>query len=584
MGAAMTPDNQHMLKRFAAYYRPHRSLFALDLITAALRALFIIAIPYLVVRMLNKEQLAQATLAEIWTTIGIIGALILLMALAEFINVKWGHILGTRIETDMRSDLFRHLQKLSFRYFDNTKTGHIMSRISNDLFTISELAHHGPEDLFISGCLLIGSFVFMFIINWEMALIVLVPMPILLLWGNVFRVRLRRTFREVRVRVADINSNVENAIQGIREVQSYAKETYAVDRFDDVNNEFLTAKSDMYHHMAGFHSGMMFFLEFCSVLIIGGGMLLVYVGRLELPALVGFLMYQRYMFQPIRRLTMFMEQYQQGATAFERFAEIMDEEPEIADRPDARQLETVKGDIRFTGVTFKYDPASPTWVLQDVSLHVPPGKTVALVGESGAGKSSLAALIPRFYEAQGGAIEIDGHNIMDLQVRDLRRHVGIVQQNVFLFDTTIRENIMFGRPDATEDELHAAARSAHIYTFIRSLPDGFDTLVGERGVKLSGGQKQRISIARLFLKDPPVLIFDEATSSLDSESEELIQQSMETLCRGRSTLVIAHRLSTVRNADYTYVLRNGRIVEHGAHAELVEAGGYYRDLYNRNIL
>ncbi len=580
----MARAGEHILKRFAAYYRPHRLLFTVDLVTAAMRSLFIVVIPYMVVRMLGKEQLAQATLAEIWTTIGIIGVLILLMALAEFVNVKWGHILGTRIETDMRSDLFRHLQKLSFKYFDNTKTGHIMSRISNDLFTIGELAHHGPEDLFISGCLLIGSLVFMFIISWEMALIVLVPMPLLLLWGNIFRVRLRRTFREVRVRVADINSNVENAIQGIREVQSYAKETYAIGRFDDVNNEFLTAKSDMYHHMAGFHSGMMFFLEFCAVLIIGGGMLLVYAGRLELSALVGFLMYQRYMFQPVRRLTMFMEQYQQGAAAFERFTEIMDEEPAIADRSDAVSLGKVTGDIKLEGVSFKYEAGAPAWVLEDISLHVPPGKTVALVGESGAGKSSLAALIPRFYEPQYGAIQLDGHNVMNLKMRDLRRHVGIVQQSVFLFDTSIRDNIMFGRPDATEAELHAAARSAHIYDFIMNLPDGFDTLVGERGVKLSGGQKQRISIARLFLKDPPVLIFDEATSSLDSESEQLIQQSMETLCRGRTTLVIAHRLSTVRNADYTYVVRNGRIVEQGTHTDLVDAGGYYRDLYNRNVL
>jgi ATP-binding cassette subfamily B protein len=279
-----------------------------------------------------------------------------------------------------------------------------------------------------------------------------------------------------------------------------------------------------------------------------------------------------------------MESYQQGAAAFERFLEIMDEEPAIADRPAAMALDGVSGDIKFEGVSFKYEPDMPAWVLEDVTLHVPPGKTVALVGESGAGKSSLAALIPRFYEPQHGTIRLDGHDIMDLKMRDLRRHVGIVQQNVFLFDTSIRENIMFGRPDATEDELHAAAHSAHIYAFIIGLPDGFDTLVGERGVKLSGGQKQRISIARLFLKDPPVLIFDEATSSLDSESEELIQKSMQTLCRGRSTLVIAHRLSTVRNAHYTYVLRNGRIVEQGAHAELVEAGGYYRDLYNRNIL
>ena len=579
-----TESTRPLLKRFVAYYRPHRALLTLDLSTAAMRALFMIVIPFLVVRMLGRDRLAEATLGEIWITIGILTVLISLMAVAEFINVKWGHILGTRMETAMRGDLFRHLQKLSFRYFDNTKTGHIMSRISNDLFTISELAHHAPEDLLISLFLLGGSLVFMFILNWQMALIVLIPMPLILLWGNIFRMRLRRTFREVRKRVADINSNVENSIQGIREVQSYAKEGYAIEQFDDVNMDFQTAKTNMYGAMAGFHSGMMFILEFYSVLIIGGGMLLVHAGHLELVELIGFLMYRRYMFQPIRRLTSFMEQYQQGVAAFERFLEIMDEVPEIADRPGAARLKDVAGDIVLDGVSFKYGDDDPAWVLKDVSLRVPPGKTVALVGESGAGKSTIAALIPRFYEPVSGTIRVDGHDIMAVKKRDLRRHIGIVQQNVFLFDTTLRENIMFGRPEANEAELIQAARSAHIYEFIDSLPNGFDTVVGERGVKLSGGQKQRVSIARAFLKNPSVLIFDEATSSLDSESETLIQQSMVELCRDRTTLVIAHRLSTVRNAAYTYVLRDGRVVEEGRHEALIEQGGYYFDLYNRHVL
>ena len=348
--------------------------------------------------------------------------------------------------------------------------------------------------------------------------------------------------------------------------------------------EFQTAKTNMYGAMAGFHSGMMFILEFYSVLIIGGGMLLVHSGHLELVELIGFLMYRRYMFQPIRRLTSFMEQYQQGVAAFERFLEIMDEVPEIADRPGAARLKDVAGDIVLDGVSFKYGDDDPAWVLKDVSLRVPPGKTVALVGESGAGKSTIAALIPRFYEPVSGTIRVDGHDIMAVKKRDLRRHIGIVQQNVFLFDTTLRENIMFGRPEANEAELIQAARSAHIYEFIDSLPNGFDTVVGERGVKLSGGQKQRVSIARAFLKNPSVLIFDEATSSLDSESETLIQQSMAELCRDRTTLVIAHRLSTVRNAAYTYVLRDGRVVEEGRHEALIEQGGYYFDLYNRHVL
>jgi len=580
----MSDSTGHLLKRFLAYYRPHRRLFCLDLSTAALRAGFMIVIPFLVVRLLGRERLAQAGLNEIWATIGVLSALILLMAVAEFINVKWGHILGTRMETAMRGDLFRHLQKLSFRYFDNTKTGHIMSRISNDLFTVSELAHHGPEDLLISISLLVGCTVFMFVMNWQMAVIVLFPMPMILVWGNVFRMRLRRTFRDVRRRVADINSNVENAIQGIREVQSYAKEEYAIDQFDGVNTEFQTAKSNMYGMMAAFHSGMMFIMEFYSVIIIGGGMLLVHFDRLDLVEMIGFLMYRRYMFQPIRRLTGFMEQYQQGVAAFERFTEIMDEAPEIEDRPGAIGLQDVKGDIRLEHVHFKYGAEDPEWVLEDVNMHMRSGQTVALVGESGAGKSTVAALIPRFYEPQIGNISVDGSDIMDLKKQDLREEIGIVQQNVFLFDTTLRENIMFGRPEASEEELVRAARSAHIYDFICSLSDGFDTLVGERGVKLSGGQKQRVSIARVFLKNPAVLIFDEATSSLDTESEELIRQSMEELCSGRTTLVIAHRISTVRNADFTYVLREGRIVEEGTHDELVQRGGYYSDLYNRHAL
>ena len=580
----MSEDTRHLLKRFVAYYRSHRRLLTLDLSTAALRALFMIVIPFLVVRMLGREQLAETTLAGIWYTIAVLSVLILLMAWAEFINVKWGHILGTRIETEMRGDLFRHLQKLSFRYFDNTKTGHIMSRISNDLFTISELAHHGPEDFLISLCLLGGSLVFMFIMNWQMAIIVMIPMPLILIWGNVYRLRLRRTFREVRRRVADINSNVENAIQGIREVQSYAKESYAIEQFDDVNSEFCTAKTNMYGKMAGFHSGMMFILEFYSVIIIGGGMLLVHFGHLKLVEMIGFLMYRRYMFQPIRRLTGFMEQYQQGVAAFERFVEIMDESPDIEDRPHAIALPVVKGDIAIENVSFKYYSEDPEWVLQNVNIHVRPGQAVALVGESGAGKSTIASLIPRFYEPQEGVIRVDGVDIMDLRKYDLRRQIGIVQQSVFLFDSSIRENIMFGRPEATEEELIEAAKNAHIYDVIQALPNGFDTLVGERGVKLSGGQQQRVSIARLFLKNPSVLIFDEATSSLDTESEELIQKSMDVLCRGRSTLVIAHRLSTVRRADYTYVLRKGGVVEEGNHEDLIARRGYYFDLYNRHVL
>lgn len=578
------PDERGMLRRFIAYYGPHRGLFAVDIGSAVLRSCFMVAVPYLVVQMLGKDQLRGSTIGEVWARIGVLALLILLMAITEYVNVKWGHRLGTRIETAMRRDLFAHLQKLSFRYFDNTKTGHIMSRISNDLFTISELAHHGPEDFLLSASLVLGSLVFMFAMNWRMALIVAIPLPLLVLWGGSFRLRLRRAFREVRERIADINSNVENAVQGIREVKSHAMEQVSIDRFTGVNEDFRNAKFRMYNTMAAFHSGMTFMMEFYAVIIVGGGMILVHYGLLTLVEMIGFLMYRRFMFQPVRRLIGFIEQFQQGRTAFERFTEIMDVEPEIRDAPDAVQLEQVTGDIRMRNLSFKYSDAAENWVLEDIDLHVPAGKAVALVGQSGAGKSTLASLIPRFYEPQHGAVLLDGVNINRYTRQSLRSRIGIVQQNVFLFDSTVRENIAFARPDATEEELVRAARDANILEFIQSLEHGFDTLVGEHGVKLSGGQKQRVSIARVFLKQPPILIFDEATSSLDTESEQLIQDAMNRLCHNRTALIIAHRLSTVRNADYTYVLRDGRIVEEGPHADLLTRNGYYADLYQRHQL
>ena len=582
--SVMKDNSASLFRRFVRYYRPHRRLFALDLSTAFLRSGLMIILPLVAMKLIDQVELAQIKLSQIWLFIGAMTALIGLISFCEYINVKWGHILGTRIETAMRGDLFRHLQKLSFRYFDNTKTGHIMSRISNDLFTISELAHHGPEDLIISVILVTGSLIVMYLVNWQMAIIVTLPLPAILIWGSFFRMRLRRTFREVRLRVADINSNVENAIQGIRETQSYAQESYAIDQFDDVNDEFLSAKSNMYGTMARFHSVMMFLMEFYTVIIVGGGILLVHYGYLHLVEMIGFLMYRRYMFQPMRRLIGFMESYQQGVAAFERFAEVMDEVPDIEDRANAVSVTNVTGEIKFNNVYFRYEPDDEDWVLDNVDLHVSPGETIALVGESGAGKSTLATLIPRFYEVQSGSVTIDGHDVMDLKKQDLRQLVGIVQQDVFLFDATIRENIAFGKPEASDQELYHAAKRAHIYDYIMSLPEGFDSLVGERGVKLSGGQKQRVSIARVFLKNPPILIFDEATSSLDTESENVIQQSMEELCDGRTTVIIAHRLSTVRNSDFTYVLKNGQVVEKGKHEQLIANGGLYYDLYQRAAL
>lgn len=566
-----------MLRQFVRYYRPYRALFTLDIATAILHSAFVLCIPLLVRNML-KYDLPAGNLHGIGWTVGLVAALIALMSVTRYINTKWGHVLGTRIETDMRSDLFRHLQKLSFTYFDNTKTGHIISRIANDLTNIAELAHHGPEDLFISVCLLVGAFGMMLWFSPTLALITLLPLLLMIGWGLLFGSRMQRGFRQVRKRIADINSSVENSIQGIREVKSFTNEDYEIGKFGEVNTEFRSAKEYMYGTMASFHSGMMFLIESCSLAIVGGGAVLAHYGRISLADVIGFLLYVRFLMDPVRRLVNFVEQFQQGVASFERFQEIMNVEPDIMDRPGAIRPSEIRGEIAFDEVWFKYS-RSKDWVLRDISLQVPAGRTVALVGESGAGKSTLASLIPRFYETQQGCIRIDNHSVLDLAQRSLRESVGIVQQDIFLFDSTIRENILFGNPDATEEELIAATKSANIHEFIESLPDGFDTLVGERGVKLSGGQKQRVSIARVFLKDPAILIFDEATSSLDSESENLIRAAMEALCRDRTTIVIAHRLSTVRNADYTYVLQNGSIVEHGTHDDLLSRQGYYGELY-----
>jgi ATP-binding cassette subfamily B protein len=568
-----------MIKRFASFYQPHRKLFALDISMALIRALCAIFIP-LFTRQLFYMQ--EATPLEMGLKIALLVLMVVVLSLSAFVNIKWGHVLGTRIETDMRGTLFRHLQKLSFSYFDQTKTGHIMARLSNDLFTIAEVAHHVPEDLFLSVCTILGAFAFMFAINVKLALIALIPLPLMLIWGMLCKTRFRNNVRVMRRTVGDINSSVENAIQGIREVKSFANEEHQFGQFQAVNTSFRIAKETMYHTMAIFHAGMMGLVVGHEILITCGGVVMIFSGTAELADVFIFVMYAKFMAKPIERMVSFVEQYGQGAASFERFIEIMDIEPDIQDAPDAVELERVAGHLSVEHLSFYYD-GSQTPSLKDITMTVPAGKTVALVGESGAGKSTLAALIPRFYEAQEGSIKIDGVDVRDLRQQFLRERVGIVQQNAFLFDTSIRENILFGRPDATEPELILAAQQANIYEFICSLPEGFDSLVGEHGVKLSGGQKQRISIARVFLKNPPILIFDEATSALDNESEQLIQDSMELLCKDRTTIVIAHRLSTVRNADYTYVLRGGEVVEEGPHAELLELGGYYHSLYTKSL-
>jgi len=567
-----------MLKRFFKYYLPHKWLFILDMSTAVSRALFAVLIPCFV-RMILKYYLPEKQLTMVYSTLLWTFVVVALLGIAVYINLKWGHILGTRMETDMRSELFGHLQKLSFSYYDGTKTGHIMSRISNDLFTISEIAHHAPEDLIISLCMIVGSLSCMFYFNCYLAIVALIPLPFLLIWGAFYVRKMREGFRQVRKKIADINSSVENSIQGIREVKSYANELHEISKFHEVNCEFRTAKENMYKIMAGFHSGMMFLTESYLLVIIAGSTYLLYHNKIDYPDIVAFLIFIPFIMNPIRRLINFAEQYQQGVTSFERFVEVMDIMPDIEDREEALEIHELKGAICIKNLSFQYE-SSDKWILHNINMDIDLGKTVALVGESGAGKSTLASLVPRFYEPQQGEIYIDRHNIMDITQASLRKNIGLVQQNVFLFDSTIKENIIFGKPDATEEELIEASKNANIYDFITSLPNGFNTLVGEHGIKLSGGQKQRVSIARVFLKDPAVLIFDEATSSLDTQSEMLIKKSMEVLCKNRTTIIIAHRLTTVRNADYTYVLREGEIIEKGTHRKLLAEKGYYHQLYN----
>ncbi|MDF7808591.1 ABC transporter ATP-binding protein [Pontiellaceae bacterium B12219] len=568
-----------MLKRFIEFYGPHKPLFALDLSMAFVRALCAILIP-LVTRHLFKLQ--DAGPGEMIGTIALLVLLVIALALSAFNNIKWGHVLGTRIETDMRGVLFRHLQKLSFSYFDKTKTGHIMSRLSNDLFTISEVAHHVPEDIFLTVITITGAFACMFWMNPALAWIALIPLPIMIVCGILFQKRFRKNVRVMRRRVADINANIENAIQGIREVKSFAGERHAVSQFDEVNHDFRESKETMYHTMAAFHSTMMGLIQSHEILITIAGALMVFKGMATITDILIFLMFARFMTKPIDRMVNFVEQFGQGSASFERFTEVMDIEPDIQDRPNPIEPANISGAIAIQNLTFTYE-GNDAKVLKNIEMEIKAGQTVALVGESGAGKSTLAALIPRFYEAKAGTITIDGVDVLDLRQRFLREQIGIVQQSPFLFDTTIRDNILFGNRDASDEELIAAAKQANILDFIESLPDGFDSSVGEHGVKLSGGQKQRISIARVFLKNPPILIFDEATSALDTESEQLIQDALERLCKDRTTIIIAHRLSTVKHADTIFVLRDGEVVENGTHAELNALEGYYHTLYTKSL-
>ena len=571
-----------MFKKFCSYYKPHWKLFAIDLICALLLSCCNLIYP-LMAQKIIKELAGKE---EMITLILIIGAamfgIYILKAFLNYVLQYWGHIVGVRIQGDMRKELFRHLQDLPFQYFDENKTGTIMSRLINDLMDISELAHHGPEDIFIATITLIGSCILMiFKVDPILTLIVFSVVPFIILFAVVRRKGMRNAFKKMREETGYINAQVESSVSGIRVSKAYTTEDYEVDKFNERNEEFKKARTGAYHQMGLFGSGMTFFTDFLYLLALISGGIFYSKSWITVDEFTALILYINNIIAPIRTIVAIFEQIQSGATGFARFMEVLNSPAEL-EKENAQDLEIIKSDITFSDVSFSYgekNDEGENLVLSHLNLSIKKGTTVALVGPSGGGKTTICHLIPRFYEIGSGAITIDGVDIRDLTRKSLRRSVGIVQQDVFLFAGTIKENIAYGKIDATDEEIIQASIDANIYDFVKSLPDGFDTYVGERGVKLSGGQKQRISIARAFLKNPPVLILDEATSALDNVTEMQIQQALEKLSTGRTTLVVAHRLSTVKNADNIIVIDKTGIIEEGNHEELIAKNGVYANLY-----
>ena len=567
------------LKRFTRYYRPHVKLFAIDMTCAFIISVFNLVYPYITKEIINNYVPAKL----LWYMLAGLGALLLLYVIKAGLNYilqYWGHLVGVRIQADMRRELFTHLQKLPFSYFDNNKTGVIMSRMTNDLFEISELAHHGPEDVFLSLITIIGAFIMLGLINIWLALIVFAFIPVIVVCAAVLRRRMKRAFAEVRVAQAEINADIESAVSGMRVSRAYCAEKHESEKFAVGNGEFVRAKSGQYKIMGQFFSSMNFFMDFLYFVVLLAAGLFFYYGKIDAGEFTAFVLYITTLITPIRTLVNIYEQIHDGMTGFKRFCEIMDVPAEEDDK-EAFSPDCMKGEIVFDNVTFGYgdEESDGKNVISDFSMTVPAGKTVALVGPSGGGKTTICHLIPRFYDVQGGEILIDGNPIKKLKREFLRKNIGIVQQDVFLFNGTIRENIAYGNFEASDEQIVEAAKKANIHDYIISLPQGYETSVGERGIKLSGGQKQRVSIARAFLKNPPVLILDEATSALDNVTEMQIQEALYRLSEGRTTLVVAHRLSTIKNADEILVVTRDGIAERGTHAELLAKGGIYKTLY-----
>lgn len=566
-----------MYKKFFSYYKPHRRLFVIDFSSAIIVAILELAFP-LAVQWFIDKLLPTGD----WGMIVKVSVLLLLVyvlsTVLNFIVNYLGHKLGINIETDMRKELFTHVQRQSFRFFDNTKTGHIMSRITNDLFDIGEFAHHGPEDLFIALMTFVGAFAIMFNVNPTLALIAAIMVPFLTWLVTFSNVKMNNAWKTMYGKIADVNGRVEDSVSGVRVVKSFTNEAFEIERFQEQNGFFRSAKLYAYKIMAGTHSSIYMMTRLLTLVVLVVGAWLSFNGKLSYGELVSFVLYTNVLIKPIDKISALLELYPKGMAGFKRFRELIEQEPEIQDRDGAKNVTHLCGDISFNNVHFHYD--SSKTVLSDITFDIQAGQTIAFVGPSGAGKTTICSLIPRFYDVSSGAITIDGIDIRNMTQSSLRSQIGIVQQDVFLFTGTIRENIAYGRLEANEEEIQEAAKKAHLEDFIAELPDGYETQIGERGLKLSGGQKQRIAIARMFLKNPPILILDEATSALDTETEMIIQQSLAELAENRTTLVIAHRLATIRNADRVLVVTSNGIEEDGTYDELVAQNGLFAKLHH----
>ena len=576
----MKKNDDKGMALFYKYYKPYIKIIILDLLCAMLTTICELVFP-MIVRHITNAAMTDGQQLLISTVLRLGGVYLFLRMVdvaANYYMSNTGHIMGARMETDMRRDMFDHLQKLPFSYYDEAKVGQIMSRITNDLFDITEFAHHFPEEMFIAGIKVIGSFIILARINVLLTVVLFLLLPLMLIGRIAFRKRMQKAFKEQRQQIGELNAEVEDSLLGIRVVKSFANEDIETEKFRKSNVKFLEKKKDAYKYMALFHSSTRLFDGIMYIAVIVAGAIFMIQGKINAGDLVAYILYIQTLIASIRTIIMFTEQFERGRTGIERFAEIMNQPVTIHDMPGAEPIENVQGNISFKDISFKYADNLGE-VLSHINIDIKKGENIAVVGPSGGGKTTLCNLVPRFYELTEGEILIDGKNIKDITLKSLRENIGVVQQDVYMFSGTVFDNIAYGKPGATREEVEEAAKAAGAYTFIEGLKDGYDTYVGERGVKLSGGQKQRISIARLFLKNPPILILDEATSALDNENELIVQKSLERLSKGRTTFTIAHRLTTIRNATRIFVLTDEGVVEEGSHKELMEKNGEYAKLY-----